>query len=57
MYGDYMSTPEWEEQRKTRYKEIDKEVELEESIFRISHPILAKLDDTRMWLGRKILGV
>lgn len=31
--------------------------ELEEKIFRISHPILAKLDDARIGIARKILGL
>lgn len=38
-------------------KRIEQEVELEEKIFRISHPILAKLDDARIGIARKILGL
>ena len=33
------------------------EMELEDKIFRISHPVLAKLNDAKMQLGRKILGL
>ena len=57
MYCNYMNTQYWEGQRMKIYKEIDEEIELEEKIFRIAHPILAKLDDTRIWLARKILGI
>lgn len=57
MWGEWMNDPFWEERRRERYKRIDAEIELEEKIFRISHPILAKLDDARIWIGRKILGI
>lgn len=33
------------------------EREIEEKIFRILHPILAKLDDARTKIGKKILGI
>ena len=38
-------------------EELQRELELEEKIFRISHPVLAKLGDARIWLGKKILGI
>lgn len=57
MWGEWMNDPVWEEQRKRYDEEIQRELELEEKIFRISHPILAKIGDARIWLGKKILGI
>ena len=56
MWGEWMDNPIWEERERARQKKIEEEIELEDKIFRISHPVLAKLDDARIWLGKKILG-
>lgn len=47
MYQEWMSDPFWKERDRNIEKRIEEEIELEEKIFRISHPILAKLDDAR----------
>lgn len=47
----------WDECERKAHKRIQEEIELEEKIFRISHPILAKLDDARYCIARKILGI
>lgn len=57
MWEEYMNDPFWKECRRECEKRIQAEIELDERIFRISHPILAKLDDTRIWVGKKILGL
>ena len=57
MWGEWMNDPIWVECKKRRDEELERELELEEKIFRISHPILAKLGDARIWLGKKILGI
>lgn len=57
MWDRYMSDPSWEEQKRQAEQKMKQEVELEEKIFRISHPILAKIDDARIKIGRKILGL
>lgn len=46
-----------DEQNRKEHQRIKEEIELEEKIFRISHPILAKLDDARFWVARKIIGI
>ena len=48
MYQEWMSDPFWKEYNRNMKKRIEEEIELEEKIFRISHPILAKLDDARI---------
>lgn len=55
MWGEWMEKIQIT--TKDNEKRIEEEIELEEKIFRISHPILAKLDDARIWIGRKILGI
>ena len=57
MYQEWMSDPIQKEHNKNIEKRIEQEIELEEKIFRISHPILAKLDDARIKIGKKILGI
>lgn len=57
MWEEYMNDPVWEEQRKRHVEEIQAELELNERIFRIAHPVLAKVDDARIWLGKKNLGI
>ena len=55
MWFEWMD--EFEENEREEMKRIKKEMELEDKIFRISHPVLAKLNDAKMQLGRKILGL
>ena len=55
MWFEWMD--EFEESEREEMKRIKKEMELEDKIFRISHPVLAKLNDAKMQLGRKILGL
>ena len=57
MYQEWMSDPIQKEHNKNIEKRIEQEIELEEKILRISHPILAKLDDARIKIGKKILGI
>lgn len=57
MYQAWMSDPFWKEHDRIIEKRIEEEIELEEKIFRISHPILSKLDDARIKIGKKILGI
>lgn len=57
MYQEWTSDPFWKEHDRNIEKRIEEEIELEEKIFRISHPILAKLDDARIKIGKKILGI
>ena len=39
MYKEWMSDPFWKERDRNIEKRIEAEIELEEKIFRISHPI------------------
>lgn len=55
MWGEWMD--EFEESEREEMKRIKEEIELEDKIFRKSHPVLAKLNDAKMKLGRKILGL
>lgn len=47
----------WEKHDRLIHKRIQEELELEEKIFRASHPILAMLDDARCCIARKILAM
>ena len=55
MWCEWMD--EFEESEREEMKRTKEEMELEDKIFRISHPILAKVYDAKMQLGRKILGL
>ena len=55
MWGEWMD--KFEESKREEMKKSKEEMELEDKIFRISHPVLAKLNDAKMKLGRKILGL
>ena len=55
MWCEWMD--EFEESEREEMKRIKEEMELKDKIFRISHPVLAKLNDAKMQLGRKILGL
>ena len=57
MWDEFVEYEEFQESEKRMNERIAKERELEEKFFRISHPILATLDDARIWLGKKILGI
>ena len=57
MWGDWMQNEYWERVKKIEEKRIAEEVELEDKIFRISHPILESLGDLKTKIGLKIAGI
>lgn len=56
MYGEWMNDDFWQEIEREENKRLKEEFELEEKIFRISHPVLAKAIDIKdkfaSWLLR-----